>query len=460
MSTPTRQVSTELPGPRARAIIERGSFDMQNLYRSVIFDEERSQGTRLVDVDGNCFLDLFSSFALGALGYNHPSLLAVARSDAFARAAVQPTSTPFLTSEVWIRFIEQVERRFAPKHMARMFCLDSGSEGVEHALKVAFIHHGEARRRRDGQSANPLELPADEQARILEGVESTDAVVVSFAGAFHGRGLGPLSATHSKVIHKADLPSFRWPMVPFPANRWPLEQHAEENARLEADSIAALERVMEAYRGRVAAILVEPLQCEGGDRHASPQFFQAVQRIALEHGASLVLDEVQTGVAISGTMWLHEQLGVQPDLMPFGKKLQMGGFFATAERDIRQFGRMYQTRNGDRTRALIAGAVLSECEALLPQIRDVGAYFLARLVELGGRFPALVSEPRGRGFLISFDMPTVAARDDFLRRALRQGVFATYTGARSVRLRPHLITTRAEVDEAMDVFFAVCKEMA
>ena len=457
---PVRQVLTELPGPRARAVIERGAFDLQTLYRTVIFDEERSVGTRLIDVDGNCFLDLFSSFALGSLGYNHPAVLAVTRSDAFARAAAQPTSTPFLTSEVWIRFVEQVQARWAPRHMARMFCVDSGSEGVEHALKVAFIHHGEARRRRVGQPANPLELSAEEQARVLDGVLSSDAVVVSFAGAFHGRGLGPLSATHSKVIHKADLPAFPWPVVPFPANRWPLERYAEENARLEAASLAALQRVMEAHRGRVAAILVEPIQCEGGDRHASPAFFQAVQRVAREHECSLVLDEVQTGVAISGSMWLHEQLGVLPDLMPFGKKMQMGGFFATAERDIRQFGRMYQTRNGDRTRAMVAGAVLEECERLLPQIREVGAYFLARLVELGERFPALVSEPRGRGLLISFDLPTVAARDDFLRRALRQGVFATYTGARSVRLRPHLITTRTEVDEAMDVFFAVCKEMA
>lgn len=459
-----RKVVTELPGPKARAWMERGGFDMQARYRAVVMDDVASRGCWLVDVDGNVFLDLFANFALGALGYNHPALLTAARAEAFAAAAANPTSTPFVTTPAWFEFLEALEQRYAPRGMARVFCVDAGGEGVEAALKAAFIQHGERRRAAAGLPANPLMLPEEEQRAILLENVGTDAVVVSFSGAFHGRGLGPMSATHSKLIHKADLPAFPWPVVPFPANRFPLSRFAEENARAESEALDTLERVLEQHSGRVAAVLVEPMQSEGGDRHASAAFFRGVQTLAQQAGAAFILDEVQTGMGMSGTLWLHEQLDLPrpPDLVCFGKKMQMGGFFATSAYDVAQFGRMYQTRNGDRTRAALALATLRtiEGEGLLANVRETGAYFLSRIEDLAERHPALVSEPRGRGLLLAFDLPTPAVRDDFLKRCLQRGVFATYTGTRSVRLRPHLITRRAEVDEALGVFDAVLREMS
>ncbi|AKT36974.1 aminotransferase class III-fold pyridoxal phosphate-dependent enzyme [Chondromyces crocatus] len=458
-----RQVVTDLPGPKARALMARGTFDMQSRYRAVVMDEERSQGCWLADVDGNVFLDLFANFALGALGYNHPALLEVARSHAFAAAAANPTSTPFIATPAWFDFIQAMEQQYAPRGMGRIFCVDAGGEGVEAALKAAFIQHGERQRVAAGRPANPLLLPDEEQQAILQGTRRSDAVVVSFSGAFHGRGLGPLSATHSKVIHKADLPSFPWPVAPFPANRFPRERHEEHNLRLEAEALAELSRILDQHAGKVAAILVEPVQSEGGDRHASPAFFQRVQALAAEAGAAFILDEVQTGMGITGTLWAHEQLALPrpPDLVCFGKKMQMGGFFAAPAHDISQFGRMYQTRNGDRTRAALALATLRtiDAENLLTNVTETGAYFLAQLQGLAERYPDLVTEPRGRGFLLAFDLPTPATRDDFLARCQRQGVFATYTGTRSVRLRPHLITRQAEVDEAVSIFDATLREM-
>lgn len=457
-----RHVETELPGPRARALLARGRFDMQSIYRAVAMDDARSQGVHLVDADGNVLLDMFASFALGALGYNHPALLAAARSDAFARAAVNPTSTPFVTTEGWLDFVDDMERSFAPKGMASMFCVDAGGEGVESALKAAFIAHAAKRRAAASLPANPLELPAAEQRAMLENA-GTDALVVSFSGAFHGRGLGPLSATHSKPIHKADLPAFGWPMAPFPASRFPLARHAEENARAEDEAIAALERILSAHAGRVAAVLIEPIQSEGGDRHASASYFQRVQALAAEAGAAFVLDEVQTGMGITGTLWAHEQLALErpPDLVTFGKKMQMGGFFARAPFVVTQFGRMYQTRNGDRCRAILALAThrVIVRDGLLASVRRVGARFLAGLEELAARHPSLVSEPRGRGFVLAFDLPTPAARDDFLKRCLGRGVFATYTGTQSVRLRPHLVTTEPDAVDALGVFDDVLVEM-
>jgi 4-aminobutyrate aminotransferase/(S)-3-amino-2-methylpropionate transaminase len=459
---PTRSTNLELPGPVARAWMARGTFDMQHRYRAMIADDAASDGVWLRDVDGNTFLDLFANFALGALGYNHPALVATAQSPAFVAAAINPTSTPFVTTPEWVHFLEEVARH-APAGMSRIYCVDGGGEGVESALKAAFIRHGERGRVAAGRSADPLSLSPDEQCAVMDNV-GTDAVVISFSGAFHGRGLAPMSATHSKLMHKADLPAFPWPTCLFPASRWPLAHHIEENLAAEAASLAELERLFDQYAGRVAAVLVEPIQSEGGDRHASPSFFRGVQALARRAGAAFILDEVQTGMGMSGTLWAHEQLGLPtpPDMVTFGKKMQMGGFFATPEYDIGQFGRMYQTRNGDRARAMLAATILRtiEADSLLANVRDTGGYFLARLEGLAARFPTLVTQPRGRGFLLAFDLPTTALRDEFNGRALRQGVFATYTGVRSVRIRPHLITTRAHVDEAMGVFFEVAGAMA
>jgi 4-aminobutyrate aminotransferase/(S)-3-amino-2-methylpropionate transaminase len=460
--TPLRvDVRTEIPGPASRAAMARGALDMQNGYRALVVDDAQSRGPYLVDVDGNVLLDLFANFALGALGYNHPRLLALAQSDAFARAAANPTSTPFVTTPAWFGILESLAR-YAPPGMERIYCVDAGGEGVEAALKVAFVQHAERRREAAGEPRNPLELGEAALARVMDNA-GTDAVVVSFSGAFHGRGLGPLSATHSKAIHKADLPAFPWPTAPFPACRWPLARHADENARVESDAVAALERILDAHEGRVAAVILEPVQSEGGDRHASAAFLRRVQALARAAGAAFVLDEVQTGVGMAGTMWAHEQLDLPepPDLVCFGKKMQMGGFFATRAMAVTQFGRMYQTRNGDRARALLGLETLRtiDDDGLLANVRETGAYFLEGLEALAARH-AHLTEPRGRGFLLAFDLPAVAARDDFLKRAMRRGVFASYTGSRSVRLRPHLVTTRAEVDVALGVFDAVLAEMA
>ncbi|MCB1800363.1 MAG: aminotransferase class III-fold pyridoxal phosphate-dependent enzyme [Gammaproteobacteria bacterium] len=457
-------IRTEIPGPRAKAAMARGRFDMQAAYRTAIIDDVASSSTYLVDIDGNTYLDLFANFALGALGYNHPNLLAVVRSDAFAHASANPTSTPFVTTPSWLDFMDTLEARFAPHGMSKVFCVDAGGEGVESALKAAFIVHGEARREARGLPRDPLALPDEHLQEILANNAGSDAVIVSFGGGFHGRGLGPLSATHSKAIHKADLPSFHWPHLPFPAKQFPEERHAEDNAAREEASLQALEGTLDRYAGRVAAIIVEPLQSEGGDRQASATFFKRVQQMAQQAGAALIFDEVQTGMGSSGTLWAHEQfeLPSPPDLMTFGKKMQLGGFFAAQKYDIQQFGRMFQTRNGDRARAMLGQTILETIasDSLLDNVRTTGAYFLQRLREFEQAHPALVSQARGWGFMLAFDLPTPQLRNDFVTRCLHHGVFITYTGTQSVRLRPHLITLPAQVDQAMVVFEQVIRELA
>ena len=139
-------VTDGVPGPRTRELAARGGFDMQGIYRTLVIDDVASLGPYAVDVDGNVLLDMFANFALGALGYNHPAVMAVTRSAAFAHASANPTSTPFVTTRAWFDFLEALESRFAPRGMTKVFCVDAGGEGVEAALKAAFIVHAERRR--------------------------------------------------------------------------------------------------------------------------------------------------------------------------------------------------------------------------------------------------------------------------------------------------------------------------
>lgn len=172
---------------------------------------------------------------------------------------------------------------------------------------------------------------------------SPDLSILSFESAFHGRMFGSLSTTRSKAIHKVDIPAFDWPTAPFPQLKYPLADHATENAAEETRCLEALESTLRERdrQGRdVAAIVIEPIQSEGGDRHASPAFFQGVREITRRMGKLMIVDEVQTGVGATGRFWAHEwwgnpgdgagstgNKGKGPDMVTFSKKFQAAGFY-------------------------------------------------------------------------------------------------------------------------------------
>lgn len=125
---------------------------------------------------------------------------------------------------------------------------------------------------------------------------SPDLAVLSFARSFHGRGFGSLSCTRSKAVHKLDIPSFNWPQADFPSLKYPLEKHVEENKAEEQRCLAAVEELITSWHCPVAALIVEPIQSEGGDNHASPAFFQGLRDLTKKHGVVFIVDEVQTGM--------------------------------------------------------------------------------------------------------------------------------------------------------------------
>ena len=206
-----------------------------------------------------------------------------------------------------------------------------GSCSNENAFKNIFIAYQQKRRGNDKFSKH------EEQTSLLNlGPGTPNLSIMSFMGAFHGRTLAALTTTHSKAIHKLDVPAFHWPIAPFPIYKYPLNEHIRENHDEDRKCLAVVEELFFEFKNNdnpVAGVIIEPIQSEGGDNEASNEFFQNLQKIVKKNGAYLLMDEVQTGGGPTGKMWCHEHFDLEcpPDIVTFSKKMQIGGYYHTTE---------------------------------------------------------------------------------------------------------------------------------
>lgn len=452
-------VRTPIPGPRSETLRARHGKHQDARTVHVYQDANKSLGNYLVDVDGNVLLDVYGQIAALPLGYNHPDLLAAFRSGRFDWCAGFRPALGVAPSEEWVDLVEGTLMAIAPAGLSRVVTVTTGAEAVENAVKAAFIRHMAKRRGGAPPSADDLErCMRNDQA------DANALVAVSFDGGFHGRSLGALSLTRSKAIHKVDLPAFRWPAAPFPEIRFPLAEHAEANARSEAESLTSVEAILRASSGRVAALVVEPIQGEGGDRHASAGFFRELRRLATEHGVSFIVDEVQTGGGATGTFWAHEAWGLSepPDLVTFSKKLQLGGYFCRDELVPAEPYRIFNTFLGDPLRLAQLGVVVEVIrrDDLLGRVQTTGLALSAGLEDLAARWPALLSGARGAGTFCAIDVRDAATRDRLLHEARQRGLEAGGSGVRSIRFRPALIFGSSHAAEALAILHDACKAVA
>ncbi len=449
---------TRVPGPRTEEL--RARHHKHQDARTVHYyqDARRSLGNYAVDVDGNTLLDVYGHIACVPLGYNHPALLEAFRSDRFAWLAGWRPALGVAPPPEWVELVDGPLMRCAPKGHDRVMTVTTGAEAVENALKAAFAW--KMRRLRGGRTWSPDELAAVMKNR-QPGVN--DLKVISFEGAFHGRTLGALSATRSKAIHKLDFPAFDWPVVPFPANRFPLDAHVEENRALEARVLEQIEEVLREAKGTVAALIVEPVQGEGGDRHASAAFFRALRAMLTRYEAAFIVDEVQTGLGATGTFWAHEQWHLEepPDAVTWSKKFQLGGLHLRADFVPAEAYRLFNTFLGDPFRAAQAEVILDVVarDGLVDHTRRVGEVLVAGLNDLCARYPAVFSQARGAGTFAAVDVRDAATRDRILDGVRQIGLEAGGSGDRSIRFRPALVFGPRHVAEAMERFDHVAKEL-
>lgn len=440
-------VRTQIPGPKSKAAIAKLDkvFDTRSL--NMMANYQDSFGNYIADLDGNVLLDVYAQIASIPVGYSNPSLLLAATSPDMASAIINRPALGNFPQHDWAEILETGILKVAPKGCNQVFTGQSGSDANELAFKAAFMW----RRQQERGSAD-----ADFTAEEIESSMNNQAPgapalsIMSFKSGFHGRMFGSLSTTRSKPIHKLDIPAFDWPQAPFPMLKYPLEEHQAENAAEEARCLAEAEHLMTTWHLPPAAVIIEPVQSEGGDNHASPAFFQGLRAITRKHNILLIVDEVQTGVGATGKFWAHDHWDLQdpPDMVTFSKKAQTAGYyFGNDELRPNKPYRQFNTWMGDPARAILFRAIINEIERLdlVQNTAQTGAYLYAGLERLAEKFPREILNLRGKGqgTFIAWDSPR---REEVLAKAKGVGINVGGSGAQAIRLRPMLIFQKKHAD--------------
>jgi L-lysine 6-transaminase len=412
----------------------------------MVLDVDRSHGRVLWDARrGRGVLDMFSFFATAPVGLNHPKMADPAFREKLLRAALaNPANSDIYTLE-FAEFVDTFARVGIPPHLPHAFFVAGGALGVENALKAAM----DWKVRRNFRKGLAVEKGHQ---------------IVHFRDAFHGRSGYTMSLTNTADPRKyLYFSKFDWPRIVNPALRFPVD--AREVERVEALERQAAEEIKRAFVERtddIAAIIIEPIQAEGGDNHFRPEFMRVLRQLADENDALLIFDEVQSGVGLTGRFWAHEHAGVGPDLLAFGKKMQVCGMLAGPRIDeepenvFTVSSRLNSTWGGNLVDMVRSQRYLEiiEQDGLIENAARVGAHLLAGLEALQARRPGAFSNARGRGLMCAIDLPDGTVRDRVADEAYEMGMMILACGRMSVRFRPPLDVTAAEIDQALGILEA------
>lgn len=294
---------TAVPGPQSKKAIEELDkvFDTRSI--NMMANYQNSFGNYIADLDGNVLLDVYAQIASIPVGYSNPALLAAATSPNMASAIINRPALGNFPQHDWANILKTGVLKVAPKGLDQVFTAMAGSDANEVAYKAAFMW-----KRRQERGGPNVDFSADEISSSMnnQAPGSPHLSILSFTSAFHGRLFATLSTTRSKPIHKLDIPAFDWPQASFPHLKYPLAENATDNAAEEARCLAETEELIQNFHNPVAAVVVEPVQSEGGDNHASPAFFRGLRDITNRNNVLFIVDEVQTGVGATGKFWAHE----------------------------------------------------------------------------------------------------------------------------------------------------------
>lgn len=400
-------ISSEPPGPNATQIIDRVKnlcYDSTFTYPLVI---DTGEGCSVRDVDGNSFLDFTSNIGACPLGYSHPDVMA-ALAEISKNGAHKIAGQDFYCKEhadLAERFLSIVPHNF------KTFFINSGAEAVENAIKVAY------------RSRMSQDLP------VLPGV--------SCLGAFHGRTLGALSFTFSKPMQKEGFPGLPAMRIKFCTSDVDPE-------------IDAVDKMLQ--ENKVAFVISEVVQGEGGYNVASQKFIKNLRRATQQRGVPLILDEVQSGMGRTGRWWAFEHYGVEPDIMSAAKALQVGATAFRKDLEPSQQGVLSSTwGGGDRVDMAVGAAVIDviKRDRLLANATAMGERLKKGIGELVGKKGG-VGSVRGIGLMIGIEFDEKAGRDAALARLFKKGLLLLPAGQKAMRAIPPLVVTKEEIDEGIE----------
>ncbi|MBI2430157.1 MAG: L-lysine 6-transaminase [Ignavibacteriales bacterium] len=440
--TPVSITPSEVHQTLSRHMLADG-FDM-------VIDLKKSQGCRIYDSrHGKKFLDFFSFFGSSALGMNHPKLATPEFMEKLAYVALNKPSNSDVYSVEMAEFVETFYRIAQPEYLPYVFFIDGGALANENAMKTAF----------------------DWKVRknFAKGYTNERGYqVIHFRHSFHGRSGYTMSLTNTDPTKTKYFPKFKWPRIHNPAIKFPLnDEHLKQVIEEEKTAISQIKEAIINNPDDIAALIIEPIQAEGGDNHFRKEFLQELRTICDESEILLIFDEVQSGVGLTGKMWAHEWF-VKPDLMSFGKKTHICGFMAgnriddILENVFKKASRINSTFGGnlvDMVRAKRIFEIIHE-DNLVENSRVQGEYLVGQLNNLAREFPQLVSNPRGRGLMSAFDLDTAQNRNQLISKAYEEGLILIGCGDRSIRFRPPLTITQDELAEGLGTIKNALKELS
>lgn len=405
-----------------------------------VMDFEKSHGSYIVDrLTGKEYLDMFSMFASASVGYNHPYILE--KANWLGKMAIYKPTLSDVYLQEYADFMDVFSRVAIPKELPYCFFVEGGALAVENALKTAF----------DWKTRKNWQKDIDKEASL----------VIHFKQSFHGRSGYTLSLTNTSDPRKHQyFPKFEWPRITNPKLNFPItEENLEETIKHEQMALLNIQEAILANLDEVACIIIEPIQAEGGDNHFRNEFFAELRRICDENEILLILDEVQTGIGMTGKMWAYQDLGIIPDVISFGKKTQVCGILANKEKldevDHHVFvesSRINSTFGGNFIDMLRFQLVLEiiENENLVENSKVVGEFLLDGLLKLEQKFPEQIFASRGKGLMCAFDLKDHDTRNWLREKLYDEGIIVLTCGDQSIRFRPHLNVTKEEIQIVLD----------
>ena len=408
----------------------------------LVLDLKKSKGCNVYDSRNNkYFLDCFSFFASAPLGCNHPKLITPEYIKKLGEVAVnKPTNSDLYTVEM-AEFVNTFASYATPSYFKHLFFVSGGALAVENGLKTAF----------DWKIRKNIQRNKD---------DNLGKKVIHFKEAFHGRTGYTLSLTNTFNLDKIKyFPKFNWPRIINPKITFPLDKNIENVKKLELQAISEIERAILENQNDIAALIIEPIQGEGGDNHFRKEFFHKLRRLCDDHEIMFLLDEVQTGVGLTGKMWAFEHFDFRPDIVAFGKKTQVCGIMVTDRVDeIKEnvynvSSRLNSTWGGnliDMVRCQKYLEVIKE-ENLIKNAEIQGKRLLQGLEEIYNKYSELVSNPRGLGLMCAFDLPNPKKRDEIKNKLYANDLIVLGCGSNTIRFRPPLIISEEEIDKSLEI---------
>ncbi len=416
----------------------------------LVFDPVKSRGSVFVDAaSGREFIDFYSFYASQPIGFNHPYLQRPEVQADLLRAAQVKVANADVYTVQYATFVKTFARVMGLPPLERYFFIEGGAAAVENALKAA------------------MDWKVRKNLAAGRGERGTE--IIHFERAFHGRGGYTLSLTNTDPRKIAYFPKFPWPRIPAPSLQFAMPPEQRLRVVVEKERLAenAIREVITQKGADLAAIIIEPIQGEGGDNHFRGEFLQTLRRICDENELLLIFDEIQCGMGITGKNWCCEHFGVLPDLLVFGKKAQVCGVMAGPRLDeakdncFRLPSRISSTFGGNFTDYVRSTHYLRiiENERLVENARVQGEHLLAELEAMDAKHTVLQAV-RGRGLMLGFDLPTTAVRDAFWKGAYELGLLVVRSGERSIRLRPVLDVTAEVIESALRILDEQCRRLS